>query len=72
MMKTDNDSADKIPNHRNSVEVNAYQLSETTVFGHLITTDKQQGSEVDEGDHKPFYLFLHNQRFFPGSSQQLI
>lgn len=71
-MKPDNDSSDKIPNHRNSVEVNAFQLSETTVLGHLITTDKQQASDVDEGDLKPFYLLLHNHRFLPGSSQQLI
>lgn len=47
MMKHDNDSSDKIPNHENSVEVNAYQSSETTMFGNLVTTNKQQEFEVD-------------------------
>lgn len=47
MMKHGNDSSDKVPNHKNSVEVNAYQLSETKRFGNLVTTKKQQEFEIN-------------------------
>lgn len=48
-MKQDNDSSVKVPNHKNSVEVNAYQLSEIIIFGNLVTTNKQQEFEITKG-----------------------
>lgn len=47
MIKHDDDSSDKVLNHKNLVEINAYQLSETTMFGNLITTNKQQDFEIN-------------------------
>lgn len=55
MMKQDNDSSVKVPNHKNSVEVNAYQLSEIIIFGNLVTANKQQEFEITKGTHEPFY-----------------
>lgn len=54
MMKQDNDSSVKVPNHKNSVEVNAYQLSEIIIFGHLVTTNKQQEFEITKGTMSHF------------------
>lgn len=48
-MKQDNDSSVKVPNHKTSAEINAYQLSETIIFGNLVTTNKQQEFEITKG-----------------------
>lgn len=52
MMKQDNDSS--VLNHKNSVEVNAYQLSEIIIFGNLVTANKQQEFEITKGTMSHF------------------
>lgn len=54
IMKHVNDSPDKAANHKNSVEVNAYQLSEMTMFGNLVTSEKEQEFEINQEDYEPF------------------
>jgi hypothetical protein len=54
MTKYDDDSSDKVPNHKNSMEISAHQLSETIMFGSLVTTNKKQEFEINKRKFEPF------------------
>lgn len=54
MMEQDNDSSVKVPNHKNSAEVNVHQLSEIIIFGNLVTANKQQEFEITKGTMSHF------------------